>query len=149
MANLDMAKPRLLPGGNVTYDPIEYTKTWRKLCSEVISFFPSYYVGGYDPGILLHSSKSNASFKLPLTAAFDLAKLYEKLNQTISEDNAGLPTWTLDQVGIFAAELEKVLVDLEAKARVLAPTLSDDGRAELQTLIDTVKEMLSDVYKSI
>lgn len=75
-----MSRMHRKPDGSYTQDDDEYVTAWKELGDKVVSFFPSYYVGGYDPGVLLHpvDQRNPHSFSLPMTACLDLAKKYDQ-----------------------------------------------------------------------
>lgn len=68
------------PDGSYTASNEEYIEAWDDLGQKVLSFFPDYYLGGFDPDLLLHpKNQSYSSFTLPLLACVSLAKRYEEI----------------------------------------------------------------------
>jgi hypothetical protein len=62
-----------MPDGSVTKDEDAYLQAWKSLGEKVVTFFPSYRVGGFDPGILLHPKDlGSGSFTLPARAAMEM-----------------------------------------------------------------------------
>lgn len=65
-----------LPDDKTTTRRTRYLREWRRMVRGIERALPSYYVGAFDPGFMLHPrvEGNRQSFDLPMTAARDLMR---------------------------------------------------------------------------
>lgn len=74
-----MKKLYRTPTEEITSDQQAYLDAWSSLGAKIEAVLPSYYVGGYDPGFLLHPrDMGNGSFTLPTRAALEILNKHER-----------------------------------------------------------------------
>jgi len=63
-----------LPWGGDTCSVRAYLREWKEVINAVEAQLPSYYVGGYDPGILLHHRNGGnyPSVSVPMSLVRDV-----------------------------------------------------------------------------